>query len=176
MSPAVLRVLLDRIPSMIQPALLQGHCRHSVRNHVFPGTIPETASLPRQPKQQQSAMMDSVVSGVLLQDLTVHEMRVLDWFEGDEYERTNVSVQVPNSTPGLLTFTTGTSEEEKEEDIPFQVVPTQTYLWSNPLSDLDMSTEWSYDNFLRRHEEWYLEHTVRPCRVELDELHKSGSA
>ena len=38
------------------------------------------------------------------------------------------------------------------------------------ISQLDLSKEWSYDNFVTTHLDWYLDNTVRPCREELVRL------
>jgi len=132
MSPQVLRVLLGRIPICQSPAFLKDYQRHPVINEVFPGMIPSSGG-----KTQ----------GVLMQSLTPQEMRVLDYFEGDEYTRRDVTVSY-----------NGVTHE------------TQTYVWSNPLSELALDKEWEYQQFCDEKLEWYLATTVRPYRQEMDEL------
>jgi gamma-glutamylcyclotransferase (GGCT)/AIG2-like uncharacterized protein YtfP len=134
MSPQVLRVLIGRLPEMIDPATMEGYARHPVKGQSFPGMIP-------------SASSDTGVRGVLLKELTDAEMKVLDWFEGDEYSRRNVHAYC------------GAAME-----------PTQTYVWSNPISELDTAAEWSYEHFRDNLVDQYLLETVRPCRIQLDEL------
>lgn len=134
-SPAVLRVLLGRVPMLQSPAFLTGYQRHPVIGQVFPGMIPSL-----DPKIQTT-------QGVLLQALNSKEMNVLDYFEGDEYERRDVTV----SFQGIM----------KE---------TQTYVWSNPVAELDIEKEWDYYQFCNEKLDWYLATTVRPCRQEMNEL------
>eukprot|EP00543_Licmophora_paradoxa_P000375 CAMPEP_0202442968 /NCGR_PEP_ID=MMETSP1360-20130828/2322_1 /ASSEMBLY_ACC=CAM_ASM_000848 /TAXON_ID=515479 /ORGANISM="Licmophora paradoxa, Strain CCMP2313" /LENGTH=161 /DNA_ID=CAMNT_0049058507 /DNA_START=75 /DNA_END=560 /DNA_ORIENTATION=+ len=77
MSPRVLKILIGRVPGILQPVVLNHHCRHPVIDEVFPGMIPGVGS----------------TTGVLLQGLSPNELTVLDWFEGDEYTRKDVEVQ-----------------------------------------------------------------------------------
>eukprot|EP00978_Attheya_sp_CCMP212_P008537 scaffold20005_cov55-Attheya_sp.AAC.8 len=97
------------------------------------------------------------VKGRLLQDLNPNEMKVLDWFEGDEYQRTPITVTLCDG-------------EDKKHDgmlLLDQVVETQVYLWANPLSELNLQGTWDFEAFEEEHVENYLTHTVRPCRDEL---------
>lgn len=132
MSPQVLQVLLGRVPD-IKTARLKNHSRHPVANQVFPGMIVSSSS-----------SGDAVVEGRILMDVTALELDVLDWFEGNEYQRIQVDM------------------EQKEK--------IQTYLWSNPLDELLLDRPWDYNEFCKTHLEWYLSSTVRPCRRELDKL------
>lgn len=85
--------------------------------------------------------------GILYRDLTPQEMKRFDWFEDIEYARKDVTVQV----------------EETGENID-----TQAYLWANPEDELETDRLWEYDTFEKNSLEWYLENTVRPCRLEMD--------
>ena len=149
MSPRVLSVLIGRVPSLVQPAFVEAHRRHPVVDHIFPGTIPSSSSSSR-------------VEGILLQELKPSEMQVLDWFEGEEYTRQPTQVQIPNNN-------NNNNNDADETTTTTMAVECLTYLWSNPLSQLDTTTEWSFANFQQK-EDWYLTHTVRPCRRELDRL------
>lgn len=135
MSPEVLRILIGRIPKMVVPAVARGHVRHPVLQHVFPGMISS------QQQQQQT-------EGVVLVDLTVTEMQVLDWFEGEEYVRRTITVECQCSV--------------KRE--------VETYLWNNPVSELAVDQEWDYQHFRKTDLDWYLANSVRPSRLEMDEL------
>jgi hypothetical protein len=139
MSPQVLRVLIGRVPELLQPALLSNYRRHPVRGEVFPGLIP-------------SSSLDDETQGILLQGLSETELTVLDWFEGHEYVRRDVKVQVPAAVGR------GSSA----------LMDTQCYEWSNPLSELDLTQNWDFENFQKTRLEWYLTNTVKPCRVELN--------
>lgn len=133
-APEVLRVLLGRVPTLQSPAFLTGYQRYPVLGQVFPGMVP-------------SSDAECQTRGVLLQNLDSHEMRVLDYFEGDEYTRQCVTVSYQGD-----------------------VQETQTYVWSNPISELDLGNAWDYQQFRTENLEWYLTTTVRPCREEMDEL------
>jgi hypothetical protein len=139
MAPQVLKVLIGRVPEMMEPAILHNYRRHPVRNEVFPGIIAS---------ESLAGGANAVcTAGLLLRDLSEYELKVLDWFEGDECTRKNVQVQVV----------------EKSFD-------TQCYVWSNPLSELDLGKEWQYGDFQKAKLDWYLTNTVRPCRLDLDNL------
>jgi gamma-glutamylcyclotransferase (GGCT)/AIG2-like uncharacterized protein YtfP len=133
MAPQVLKVLLSRVPDMLVPAVLPNYRRHPVKDNVFPGIIP--------------CSRGSATKGLLLQGLSENELKILDWFEGDEYVRREVKVMC--------------------DLIPHE---TQCYIWSNPVTDLDHGREWDYDDFLETKLDWYLKSTVRPCRLQLDQL------
>lgn len=83
--------------------------------------------------------------GILYYGLTTTEIARLDWFEDVEYTRRQVSV---------------------ETDL--NVATTETYVWTNPLSELHLDAEWSLDDFCRDHLECFLEQTVTPCRVRME--------
>ncbi|PRW18406.1 AIG2 [Chlorella sorokiniana] len=77
--PQVLQALISRVPRM-EPAVIRGYQRHSIRGQVFPGTVPAAA--------------DSCVSGLVLFDLQPAEMEILDEFEGDEYYKQAVAAEL----------------------------------------------------------------------------------
>ena len=45
---------------------------------------------------------------------------------------------------------------------------TEAYLWSLGTSQLDLSCDWDYEAFLRKHLDNYLETTVRSCRTAME--------
>ena len=148
MSPQVLSTLLGRSlrddeEKAILPARLFGHARHCVKNHVFPATIP--------------ASKDDCVDGLLLPPtLSPTEVNLLDYFEGEEYLRVTVPVQVKNNSDKTST--------------EFTTVDAQAYLWRDDLVSQLVFQPWSYEDFVSNHLEWYLQHTVRPCRQEMERL------
>ena len=161
MAPEVMQTLIGRLPTSAHPALLCGpgpFRRHPVRNHVFPGLV-RAASVAeadsgggREQQQQQQR-----VRGILYCDLSDDEMRRLDWFEGDEYDKIACEVELLDGD-GSDQTTTRT------------VVSTQVYLWSDSVAELDLSRPWSYETFRENDLAAYLEQTVRPCRRELDRI------
>ena len=88
-----------------------------------------------------------MTEGMILEELSAIDVQVLDWFEGDEYVRRSVTC-VQNGV-------------DRQVD---------TYVWSNPVSQLELEQEWDYQRFCENKLEWYLSTTVRPCRMEMDEL------
>ena len=133
MAPHVLKVLLNRVPDMLEPAILPNYRRHPVKEHVFPGIIP--------------CRDGRTTKGLLLRGLSEDELKILDWFEGDEYLRREVTIMCDSISRN-----------------------TQCYIWSNPETDLDLEKEWDYDAFLATKLDWYIKSTVQPCRLELDQL------
>jgi len=91
---------------------------------------------------------DSCVEGYLVRNLSAQEWKLLDWFEGDEYDRREVICQ--------------------EED--GALVEAQAYIWIHGLDFLDRTTSWDYDRFCKENLEWYLKNTVQPCRLEMEKL------
>ena len=179
MSPTVLEALIGRTPSMIQPAFLQNHARFPCRHFVFPGVVPLESrdKITYMPKPVSNRLpfpseLDSIgstyVEGVLLTDLTPEEVKVFDWYEDTAYIRSIVSVWIPSTTSsckgdelGLMETSISTTWKKQE---------TNTYLWANPSSELDLDQDWDYQYFLQNKLEWYMENTVRPCRKQLDAL------
>ena len=66
MAGEVLHGLLGRVPAMRGGAVLPGYVRHRLRGEVFPAIVPAPGSS---------------VAGLILDDLTVDELRWFDWFE-----------------------------------------------------------------------------------------------
>ena len=145
---AVLQTLLGRDISPMEErkivkARLHGFGRYPVKNHVFPAMI-----------RQRSTLSESEVHGILLPSFSPLEMSLLDWFESDDYDRRDVQVF------SLV----GTNEEEV-------LIDAQAYVWREELiPQLDLSKEWSYQNFCDNDLEWYLRETVQPCREEMVRL------
>ena len=136
LAPEVLQTLLNRVPKHV-PARLEGYIRHPVKGLVYPGLVAASEN-----------DRSSSTSGLLLSGLSQSDMRVLDWFEDDQYTRRHVQVQLED----------GTDES------------TQVYLWCSPMEELHLGEIWSYERFRTENLEWYLVNTVQPCRKSLDEL------
>jgi gamma-glutamylcyclotransferase (GGCT)/AIG2-like uncharacterized protein YtfP len=181
MAPAVTQTLLRRLPVHC-PAILQplpalplqaggsgggggagsySFRRHPVKSQVFPGLVLVRDSDSQTAAATTTAAAPVPIHGMLYSDLTPTEMKVLDWFEDeDEYTRTDCHVLVQPQQEVL--------EEEVQQDT---VVSTQVYVWNEAdETQLHMDRDWSFDHFRENALEWFLEHTVRPCREELDQL------
>lgn len=140
-SPQVVENLLGRAFSAeFPPARLDHHSRHPVKSCVFPATIPN-------PQKQ--------VDGYLLENLSHKDVELLDWFEGDEYNRQVVQVCVNPSA----------------KDNNDELVDVHAYIWKpHLLEHLSLDQDWSFENFCEENLDWYLKNTVRPCRKEMEEL------
>ena len=137
-SHQVVRTLLGKNSASVlefQPARLLGYSRHPVKNCVYPGMIPH-------PEKE--------VRGCLLENVSFHEMKLLDWFEGDEYERRLVQVSIERS-PSL--------------------VEAHAYVWKpHLLHSLRLEEEWCYETFCNKNLNRYIQKTVGPCRKEMENL------
>ncbi|KAG7358613.1 gamma-glutamyl cyclotransferase, AIG2-like protein [Nitzschia inconspicua] len=147
MNSQVVSVLLNRSwpPTIddvsVQPARLYGYSRHPVKNCVFPAIVPSTNAA-------------GFVNGMLVAEniLTPAEMDMMDWYESDEYNRVTVPVNI-----------LGGDSCNKDS------IMAQVYVWRDDLtSHLELDQEWSYDRFCEKDLEWYLDHTVRPCRADME--------
>ncbi len=183
MSPDVLRELLGRVPRMRPNAVLSNHIRHPVLGRVYPGVIP--APPPPPPaggppdddagggRMRTTMTINDSVDGILLLDITPLEMRCLDWFEeeGVDYIRSKVQVTVPllrsfNESNGQPNNENNNDGENYSDDV--EIIDTNVYIWSLGSSKLDSSRDWDYGMFLRKHLDWYLETTVKPCRIAME--------
>ena len=115
------------------------YSRHPVRNAVYPGLVNWNArnedESPNQPRNH--------VCGLLYTNLTDTEMDQLDDFEGDQYTKELCYVQIQQHPAP------DDNNSNFDETIvgPDDVVQAMVYVWSYPLSDLDLSTDWSYATF-----------------------------
>ena len=146
MSPEVVHVLLGRIPKSIpSPCRVLGYSRHPVKDRVYPAMIP--------------ADKNSHVDGMIWLDLSEREMQAFDFFEEDDYQRRLLQIQILAKNDNSMVPT-----DDNE------IVQAEGYIWTNPLSQLELNAEWSYENFCQQHLEWYLSNTVAICKRELDLL------
>jgi hypothetical protein len=109
----VLTMLAENLS--IRPAILHNYCRHRVRDCDYPGIIPEKG---------QS------VRGTYVTGLTDGDMYRLDTFEGSEYSKQKVKVEV-------LEDDSHSSGQEMEAN---------TYVFTAG-DDLLEKIEWNYDEF-----------------------------
>ena len=157
MAPQVMEALLGRLPSN-RHAVLSGHIRHPVRGQAFPGMIP--ASNPASSATKTTAAATTTTQGILYIGLTPSEMKRLDWFEDVDYTRRQVVVSILESS----TADAASSSSSQVQEV------ADTYIWTNPLSELDLTQEWSFQKFCRENLASYLLRTVEPCRMELERM------
>ncbi|PSK36702.1 AIG2-like protein [Elsinoe australis] len=114
------------------PAILHSHRRHRVRGADYPAIVPESAT-------------DASVRGTFATGLTDADVRRLDIFEGDEYERRKVGVR------RLVESGTGKGEEEEAGSEMHEVedeVEAETYIWIAGKQRLE-DEEWDFETFKR---------------------------
>ncbi|KAJ7958628.1 AIG2-like protein [Quillaja saponaria] len=109
----VVRVLLKRIPSS-STAILHDFYRFSIKGRVYPAILP---------------VEKKKITGRVLQGITALELDVLDTFEDDEYERSDVEV-----------FFMGSSEKSR----------VHAYIWSNK-NDPNLYGDWDFEEWKRVH-------------------------
>lgn len=117
----------------VRPALLQSYRRHKVKHADYPAILPH---------KDGASVRGSLVTGLLDED-----MRRLDIFEGDQYERKKVKV--------LVLKDTSLNEAVDEDNLPELVVgeeQAETYVWIDPREDLE-EEEWDFEEF-RREKMW----------------------
>lgn len=152
MAPEVMQLLIGRTPagrSVRLVATNDANCyyrRHPVHRHVFPGLIRRAGTTGMAEPPPKTA-----VDGILYRDLTKTEMKRLDWFEGEEYKKEQCTV---------------------ESEIDLELFEAVVYLWANPVTELDLTKQWLYEDFREKHLKEYLKVTVEPCRDELDRVMK----
>jgi len=134
MAPGVLHRVIHGTPDpapwqrallTVRPARLLSYRRHRVKNADYPAVLPHEGSCVR----------GSVVSG-----LTEGDLYRLDIFEGDQYSRKKVKVQVLNV--GLDEAATNDDEVLLEE------VEAETYVWQEGPQTLEPQ-EWDFEEFKR---------------------------
>ena len=117
----------------VRPALLQSYHRHKVKHADYQAILPH---------ENGASVRGSLVTGLLDED-----MRRLDIFEGDQYERKKVKV--------LVLKDTSLDEVIDEDDLGSITVgeaEAETYVWIDPREDLE-EEEWDFEEF-RREKMW----------------------
>ncbi|KAK5302826.1 hypothetical protein LTR99_005783 [Exophiala xenobiotica] len=112
----------------VRPALLQSYRRHRVRHADYPAILPHT----------NSCVRGSVVTG-----LTEGDLYRLDIFEGDQYTRQKVKVQVLSKDVGLDQAADVESNTQVIEE-----VEAETYIWQAGEDTLERK-EWDFEEFKR---------------------------
>lgn len=111
MYPEVFEPVALASPPRVE-ATLEGWSRHAIADRTYPAAVPRA---------------QSCITGVLWRNLGEQAMRRLDAFEGDEYERVEVIVRLPDG----------------------ECVPAQVYRWLDPAAILP--SDWSREAFEQRH-------------------------
>lgn len=155
MSPEVLKTLIGRIPTMTTPAFLPNFNRHPVKGHVYPGITPSSSSSDRSDSIIRKNTNNSV-QGILLSGLSDQEMKILDWFEGDDYKRCMETILISKEKKGI--------EEVMLEE------KANVYIWDMGDELLALDCNWDYDDFRQTKLDSYLKNIDQPCKREFDQL------
>lgn len=100
----------------IHPAILPKYIRHRVAGCDYPAIL-------------ASSEPSACVRGTYVEGLTAADIWRLDIFEGDEYERVKVPLQLLDDSG------------EQQEDLI-----AETYVWIAPIKDLEKG-EWDFEKF-----------------------------
>ncbi|EKG18878.1 AIG2-like protein [Macrophomina phaseolina MS6] len=119
-----------------RPAFLPGHQRRKVRYADYPGVIPLAPS---------SSNPAPTVRGTLVTGLTDGDIHRLDLFEGSEYERRKVRVQVVVVGRVDAAGVPGGSKVDASET---EEIEAETYIWTAGEKNLE-DREWDFDEFVR---------------------------
>ncbi|KIW99233.1 uncharacterized protein Z519_00896 [Cladophialophora bantiana CBS 173.52] len=113
----------------VRPAMLQDYRRHRVRYADYPAIIPHSGSRVR----------GSVVTG-----LTQGDIYRLDIFEGSQYKRDVVKVQLLKD----VELDQAAPEQERQHPEILEEVDAQTYVWLEGEETLEPQ-EWDFEAFKR---------------------------
>ncbi|EIW84373.1 hypothetical protein CONPUDRAFT_142687 [Coniophora puteana RWD-64-598 SS2] len=156
--PDILRRVIGNDGSHLQvcPAILFDYTRHKVSWADYPGIVPYKNS--RSMFSRELTEEERSVRGTMVTGLTERDIRLLDVFEGDEYNRvlTQVYTLTPltalasaGSTNGLATLVPANPPPLPARDQLGEPVHAQTYVWRpEMLGDL-VGELWSFDAFVR---------------------------
>lgn len=124
----------NRLSSLtFAPALLAGYRRHRVKNADYPGIIPNS---------------NAEVRGTYVTGLTDGDIFRLDQFEGNEYERRKVKVQILQESKVIsITGTTGEVPPLARHVIE-EEVECETYVFTGGDEFLE-AEEWDFDEFVK---------------------------
>ncbi|KAL3804632.1 hypothetical protein HJC23_008447 [Cyclotella cryptica] len=179
MSTEVLQTLLGRTPPMVSGVVLHQHVRHPVKGKVYPAVIPSAMAAASRCNdgryiKDDASGNDTSVQGVLLLNLSMKEIKILDYFEeeGIDYIRTEVDVCVPESAISNVDFAlldrNGPLPPRGGCEQGMRCLETNAYIWARGAEDLDLWKQWDFETFRGVHLKWYLESTVKPCRSEIN--------
>ncbi|KAM0789798.1 hypothetical protein ACM66B_006650 [Microbotryomycetes sp. NB124-2] len=105
-------------------AILPGHTRHHVRGEDYPAVV--NAKDGRLVMGRNLTELEGRVQGSLVKGLSDADVALLDEFEGNEYKRSSVTVELATG----------------------ETAPAEVYLWTDPLSRLEQSL-WTFEDFMR---------------------------
>jgi gamma-glutamylcyclotransferase (GGCT)/AIG2-like uncharacterized protein YtfP len=164
MAEPVVTTLIGRMPPH-DKARVVGYARYPVRDRVYPAIIPVTTTT-------HHPAAAAVVEGLLLRDLHEREMRRLDGFEGTDYRRVTVRVELLNTAAPVEQEPSSTPTKDESAPVAESSSSTSTtslsstlaymYEWNNPVEMLDTTRPWDYEDFLQNHLDGYVDESELP--------------
>jgi hypothetical protein len=120
----------------IRPAILHAHRRHKVKQADYPAILPVDTP--------------SSVRGTLVEGLTDGDIWRLDIFEGSEYQRQKVKVNVlqPRDKGVSAEEGMGDLSQKEEDNVEGEEVEAETYIWTAGAHRLE-AEEWDFAEFVR---------------------------
>ena len=141
MADEVLIGLLNRAPKR-RAAILRGYVRGTVRGENYPGIMPS----PSDPQGHK-------VEGLLIEDLSSRELRALDFYEDDDYERVEVTVEATTMEAAAVV--------EKR---------AMVYLFAAARrAEIDLERPWSLQAFRAERLNAFVREEVVPCAAAFNE-------
>lgn len=117
----------------IQPGLLYGYQRHRVKNVDYPAIYPLDRST-QDPNAESQRVLGTIVKG-----LSEMDIRRLDIFEGDHYNRQKIEAY-PLDNIGNAANHVPSSQE---------AIQAMTYVWKKEYFEELDSEEWDFEEFRR---------------------------
>ncbi|GBG24947.1 AIG2-like protein D [Hondaea fermentalgiana] len=124
MEERVLSTVVGRMPAF-QPGLLLGYTRYAIKDRVYPGI--------------RTTKPDDKVTGLLVSKLSDEEIRRLDSFEDDDYDRVEENIFTENG----------------------EAHRANVYVWKKELEAELKPTLWDYDKDFMPHVEEYVANSKR---------------
>ncbi|KAL6301500.1 hypothetical protein BKA93DRAFT_796907 [Sparassis latifolia] len=151
--PSILRRVIGHDGAQLEicPALLLEHTRHKIKYADYPGVIPYTKS--RALFSRELTPEERTVRGTVVTGLNLHDIDLLDIFEGREYTRQSISVHPLGSFTSLESAAASSTVPMTSPLLPpLHALPgplsAQTYIWARPLTELTPEL-WEYADFVR---------------------------
>ncbi|KAJ3753530.1 hypothetical protein EV360DRAFT_53325 [Lentinula raphanica] len=185
MHPKILKRVIGNDASHLQiaPAVLFEHTRHKVKSADYPGVVPYHKG--RSLFSRELTHEERCVRGTLVTGLTSQDMSCLDYFEGDEYSRSNIEIHPLQSLVDISDYNATLDEATlvpvDPPPIPsasdlLPATPAQTYIYNN-LDNLEADL-WSFDDFVRNNAwKWYGSASyTNPDITEVDRRRELGTS
>jgi len=181
MHPQILKRVIgnDGTHLRIYSAILLDYTRHQIKHADYPAVIPYSKSkamFDRELSPEEKSVRGSLVTG-----LSEADVRLLDFFEGDEYVRNLVPVHPlsPPTTlsPHILGHTSTLPPAAPHRHSPSTLPPpilAHTYIWCESLTRLIPSL-WSFDDFVKNNAwKWAGVHADNREYMEVDRRREVG--